>query len=202
MTIIHRSNPSADYADLLCTTSTKQSHAPQTSSPLRKSWLAEQTQVLRRESSQWTEAICPPVSDMKIVLERLYSDPDMSMTNIFKAFAPVWIFGCVLMLGAWLSEQQNRRTLEQRVAITVGDIPLPDIDWGQMTKPFLWCTFGGLLVMYILFTVVGNAIGWFVGPEATANKAENARWQRSGSMYSSAWEPEATDIYSAVFRTV
>lgn len=202
MTIIHRSNLSSDYADLLCTTSTKQTHTPLISSPLRKSWLAEQTQVLKRESSAWSEAIFPPISEMKIVLERLYSDPDMSMTNIFKVCAPVWIFGCVLILGSWLSEQRSRRLLEQRAAIAVGDIPLPDIEWGQITKPFLWCVFGGLLFIYIAFTVVGNAIGRFVGPEATANKGENARWQPSGSRFSSGWEPDAVDIYSAMFKTV
>lgn len=197
MTIIHRTTPnSSDYADMPRTKST-----PQITS-LRTSWLAEQTQGLKRESSQWAEAIFPPVSELKVVLERLYSDPDMRMTKIFKGVATVWMFGCVLMLGAWLSGLQNRRMLEQRAAIAMGGIPVPDIEWGQTTKPFLWLTFGGLLAIYITFTVVGNAVGWFVGEEATENKAQNVRWQPSGSRFSSAWESDAVDIYSAMFRTV
>jgi hypothetical protein len=202
MTIIHRNNLSSDYADLLCTTSTKQSHTPQISSPLRKSWLSQQTLALRRVSAQWTEAICPPVSEVKVVVERLYSDPDMSMTNIFKVLAPVWVFGCVLMLGARLSEQQHTRMLEQKAASAMGDITLPDIEWGLITKPFLWWTFGGLLVIYITLTIMSNMIGRLVGPEVTANKAENARWQPSGSRFSSAWELDAVDIYSAMWQTV
>jgi hypothetical protein len=200
MTIIHRSNLSSDPADMLCM-STKQTHSPEISSPLRRSW-SGQTQTFKRESSQWSEAICPPVSKMKILLERLYSDPDMNMDNFFKACAPVWVFGCVLVLSSRLPEQQKRRLLEQKAAMAVGDIPLPDIEWGQITKPFLWCIFGGLLSLYIAFSIVGNVIGWFVGPEATANKGENARWQPSGSRFSSGWEPDAVDIYSAMFKTV
>src|SRR6202042_1990423 len=115
MTIIHRSNVSSDYAD----TSTKQTHSPEISSPLRRSW-SGQTQAFKRESSQLSEAI-PPVSEMKILLERLYSDPDMSMANFFKVCAPVWVFGCTLVLGLWLSEQHSRRLLEQQAAMAVGD---------------------------------------------------------------------------------
>ena len=198
MTLIHRSNLSSDSAD---TESTKQKHTPEISSPLRRSW-SGQTQVFKRESSQWLEAIFPPVSEMKIVLERLYSDVDMNMANFFQVCAPVWVFGCVLVLGSQLSEQHNRRLLEQKAAMAVGDIPLPDIEWGRITKPFLWCTFGGLLSLYIAFSIVGNAIGYLVGPEATANKGENARWQPSGSRFSSGWEPDTVDIYSAIFKTV
>jgi hypothetical protein len=194
MTIIHRSNLSAD-TDSLCTTSAKQTHTSQIPSPLRKSWLFD----LKRESSQWTEAICPPVSDIKIVVNRLYTDPDMSMANIFKWFVPIWIFGCVLMLGASLSEQQRKRMLEQKTALVLGDMPLPDIEWGLITKPFLWWTFGGLLAIFITLAIMSNVIVRFVGP---ADKAENARWQPSGSRYSSRWEPEAMDLYSAIFQTV
>ena len=197
MTIIHRSNLSANYADSLCTMSANQTHTSQISSPLEKSWLSN----LKRESSQWTEAICSPVSDIKIVVNRLYTDPDMSIANIFKAFAPIWIFGCVLMLGASLSEQQRQRMLEQKAASVLGDVPLSDIEWGLITKPFLWWTFGGLLVIHITFVVMSNAIGLSVGMEATAEKAGNARRQPSGSRYSSGWEPEAMDLYSAMFQT-
>jgi hypothetical protein len=196
MTIVHRSNP--EHADTL---PTAYKPTPRTSSLHTQSWLAEQTEFLRCESSRWTEAVCPPVSEMKVVMERLYADADMSITNIFKTVVPVWIFGCVLMLGVWVSQQRSRRTLEQKAAaIMVGDVPFQDIEWGQITKPFLWWTFGGLLGIYIVFTAVGNAIGRFVKAETTTSNLENAQWQSSGSGHSSTWEPNAVDLYSAMFR--
>lgn len=201
MTLINRSNTSAEYADMLGTTPRKGSHTRP------RSWLVDKTQVLKQESSLWAQSICPPVSEVKVVLGRLHSDPDMSLMNLFKYFVPVWTFGCVLALISWLSQQQHTRMLQQKATAPVsGDAHLPDIEWSHTTKPFLWAVFGGPLFVFIILAVLTHWIGRLVKTDVDSSrswhKESTSGLPSSDTRLNGAWELEGVDVYSGMFLTV
>ncbi|KIK93559.1 hypothetical protein PAXRUDRAFT_12576 [Paxillus rubicundulus Ve08.2h10] len=71
MPLIHRFNGSDEHAQMLTT-----SHA--------------------RRDTGWPGALYPTIQDLQAVFRRLRTDPELTQENVFRYYAPIFVFVCLL----------------------------------------------------------------------------------------------------------